>query len=132
MKKILSLVLAVVMIMAMTIPAFAAANDDVAPCALCNGNHSYNLVNQEVTYSYSRNGCIKTTTKYYKCTYCTDNYSTSSKTTIPHEYIIKEATCNGTTQTHKYKCSFCKHVMYEYVACPRPGHISGNCSWLPI
>ena len=40
MKKILSLVLAVVMIMAMTVPAFAATENEITPCAACTGSHT--------------------------------------------------------------------------------------------
>ena len=42
MKKFLSLILAVVMIMAMTIPVFAAAEDEVAPCAVTCTSHTVN------------------------------------------------------------------------------------------
>lgn len=51
MKKILSLVLAVVIIMAMAVPAFAASEDEVAPCALCNGSHTYEEALEQVSYS---------------------------------------------------------------------------------
>lgn len=132
MKKILSFILVLVMIMAMAIPAFAATNDEVAPCALCNGNHTYEVVEVTKSHSYSRNGCVTTTTTYYKCAYCTDHYETVNNTTSSHDYKLYSATCNGTTQTHNYKCSACKHILSEYEACPRPGHTVGNCSWLPI
>ena len=133
MKKILSLVLAMIMIMAMAIPAFAASGDEVAPCATCNGNHTYVEVLVDETYANSTSGCRKTVVRHYKCRYCSSAYTADPVTyTVPHEYVLISATCNTQTQTHKYKCSNCKDVEYEYPACPGAGHVSGNCSWLPF
>ena len=88
MKKILSLVLAVVMIMAIAIPAFAASEDEVAPCAICNGNHTYEEAYENVTYSLTKNNkCLKTTIKYYKCVFCPSTYAGEPvSTTVPHVY----------------------------------------------
>lgn len=132
MKKILSLVLVVVMIMAMSIPAFAATTDDVAPCIACNGNHTYDEAVVQTTYEYSRNGCVKVVTRHYKCRYCTSAYTAPpEETTLPHNYNLYDATCDGTTQTHYYKCSRCKHIDTESVRCPNAVH-SGTCTRLPV
>lgn len=87
MKKILALFLAVVMIMAVTIPAFAAGEDEIAPCAICNGNHTYEEASTSVTYKCVDGACKKTTTTYYKCVYCSSSYAgTPVTTTIKHVY----------------------------------------------
>ena len=133
MKKILSLVLAVVMIMAMAIPAFAATENEVAPCATCNGNHTYDEASVDVTYANSIRGCIKTVVRHYKCRYCSSAYTAAPETyTLNHKYVLKSATCDTKTQTHNYRCSNCKDWESEYHACPGAGHTSGHCSWLPI
>lgn len=131
MKRILSLVLAVVMIMALAIPAFAATDDEVAPCISCNGNHTYDEAVVQTTYRYSRNACIKIVTRHYKCRYCTSAYTaTPEETEIAHNYKLKSASCDGTTQTHVYRCSQCKHEMSEYMRCPDAVH-TGSCKRLP-
>lgn len=131
MKKILSLVLAVVMIMAMAIPAFAASNDDVAPCIACNGNHTYDEVLVQKFYRYDRDGCAYVIARHYKCRYCTSAYTDEDETIGAHNYTLRTATCNGTTQTHYYKCTKCKHEITETMRCPNAVH-SGSCSHLPV
>lgn len=133
MKKILSLVLAVVMIMAMAIPAFAASEDEVAPCATCNGNHTYDEAVTQTSYKNTLYGCQKTVIRSYKCRYCTSAYTAAPEiTTENHEYEIISATCNTVTQTHNYKCANCKDLESVTENCPGAGHTSGNCNWLPI
>lgn len=108
MKKILALVLAVVMIMAMTIPAFAATADDVAPCAACTGNHTYEEAYTRVSYACGLNGCVKTTIRYYKCAYCPANYTADPvKTVVAHDYQSIGTTSSGATI---YECTQCKDV----------------------
>lgn len=133
MKKIVSMVLAVVMLMVMAIPAFAATGDEVVPYASCNGNHTYDVVVTQVTYANALDGCEKTVVKNYKCRYCTSAYTAKPITTIvSHVYKVISASCNTVTQTHNYKCSNCKDLETVYKACPGAGHNAGNCSWLPI
>lgn len=87
MKKILSLVLAVIMIMAMAIPAFAATEEEISPCAVCNGNHTYEKASNRVTYECVDGECKKTTVTYYKCVFCSDSYSSAPVTvTVAHSY----------------------------------------------
>lgn len=104
MKKILSLVLAVVMLMAMTIPAFATSNDEVAPCATCNGNHIYDEASTKITYTHDATHHYETVTTYYKCIYCP---STTSTTAGPykevHSYVYDDV-YNGDTY---FKCTEC-------------------------
>ena len=107
MKKILSLVLAVVMIMAMAVPAFAASEDEIAPCALCNGSHTYEEALEQVSYSCDLNGCAKTTVTHYKCVYCTSTYATTETDIVAHNYKKIGTTSSGGTI---YKCSQCNDV----------------------
>lgn len=112
MKKILSLVLAVVMIMAMTIPVFATPASNVAPCATCNGNHTYEEATKQVSYSCGLNGCVKTTVTHYKCVYCPATYiSDPVSVTVAHNYKKIGTTSNGGTV---YKCSQCNDIKTLY------------------
>lgn len=99
------------MIMAMAIPAFAAA-DEVAPCAICNGNHTYEEAAQQVSYSCGLNGCVRTTITHYKCVYCSSIYvSTPVSTTVAHNYQKIGTTSDGGVV---YKCSRCSDVKTLY------------------
>lgn len=133
MKKILSLVLAVVMIMAMAIPAFAASENEVAPCAVCTGAHTKGTYQGKDTY-YQKYGemCQFFVVKHYECSVCHKLFSETTITTENHNKIIKTATCNGTTQTWNQRCSKCGGYFTKYVTCPEAGHTPGNCSRLPI
>ncbi len=135
MKKILSLVLAMVMIMAMAIPAFAAIEDEVAPCAAGCVNHTPGtLLNTSVShYSIGANNnnknCATKTVKYYECSVCHLKFS---ETTTKYAYHIGgeiSATCNGYNQTVQCRCTICAGSYTKTVTCPKAGH-TGNCSWL--
>ena len=107
MKKILALVLAVVMIMAMAIPAFAATADEVAPCATCNGNHIYDEASTKIAYTHDATHHYKTVTTYYKCIYCT---STTSTTVGPYKEVHSyeyHGVFNGDTY---FKCTECNRT----------------------
>ena len=140
MKKILALVLAVVMIMAMTVPAFAATEDEVAPCATSCSKHTPGTnLGEDHDYNSTGSGtgkkCHYTVTTYYRCSVCDDIFS---KVTVSKYYnhvaTPVHATCNGEYQTIKYNCYNCGGYYYtDYNhPCPGAGHISGNCNWLPI
>lgn len=136
MKKILSLVLAVVMIMAMTIPAFAATADEVAPCAVCTGSHTPGTFQSYGTdYAYGgTTKCNYVRIAFYECSVCHKNFDTIVEVikTLDHNPKMSDSSCNGTTQTVKWNCTRCGgFVKYTYPACPNAGH-SGNCQWLPV
>ena len=107
MKKILSLVLAVVMIMAMAIPAFAEAADEIAPCAAgCNGNHVYEEASRQVSYTHDETKHYKKVKVYYKCIYCPSTKYTESPTTEGyHTYQYDGVHADGKVY---YKCTECK------------------------
>lgn len=135
MKKILSLVLAVVMIMAMAIPAFAAIEDEVAPCAAGCVNHTPGtLLNTSVShYSNGANNntknCVTKTIYYYECSVCHLKYSVTDTEKDYHTGGEISATCNGYKQTVQARCTVCKSSYTKTVNCPNAGH-TGNCQWL--
>lgn len=139
MKKILSLVLVVVMIMAMTIPAFAASTDEVAPCAdTCTSHTVNNPIYTEDDYEYVAAGpgknCRKITTTYYECGVCHKIFSNvTSRILVSHSKTPVDASCNGTYQTIKYNCKNCGGYYYttDDEPCPGAVHTPGKCNWLP-
>lgn len=138
MKKILSLVLAVVMIMAMAIPAFAAAEDEVDPCALICTSHTVNnpiYIDYEYSCGSATPGenCYRETITYYECGNCHEVFSQVTSTDyVNHVGIPLSASCNGTYQTVRYQCKNCDcYYTDNSVRCPGAGHTPGNCNWLP-
>lgn len=136
MKKVLSLVLAVVMIMAMAIPAFAASEDAVQPCAAGCVNHTPGTrLNTSYSYAHLGSGtgkkCQQTPIYTYECSVCHLKYTVpGTPVNVYHVEMAVSATCNGTTQTVKYDCYNCKgFYKYGSVRCPNAGH-TGNCNWL--
>ena len=140
MKKILSLVLAVFIIMAMAIPAFAVSENEIAPCAVCTGNHTAgDTIRVEINYAHITSGagknCCRITTTYYECSVCHKIFSQVTATGYyNHVKKLVHASCNGSVQTLKYNCKNCGGYYYtDYdVPCPGADHIPGNCHWLPI
>lgn len=134
MKKILSLVLAVVMIMAMAIPAFAATADEVAPYAVCTGAHTPGTF-QSSSFDYVADGsdCNRVRISIYECSVCHRLYDdTKVIATYTHDPKMTDSSCNGTTQTVKWNCSRCGvFIKYTHPNCPNAGH-TGNCLWLPV
>lgn len=140
MKKFLSLILAVVMIMAMTVPVFAATEDEVAPCAVtCTSHTVNNPINTEYEYEYIKSGdgpnCLRITITYYECGNCHKIFSKpTAETAVSHVKTPVDASCNGTYQTVKYNCYHCGGYYYTdpYVPCGGAVHTPGNCRWLPV
>lgn len=136
MKKILSLVLAVVMIMAMTVPAFAATENEITPCAACTGSHTPGTF-QSYDYDYrygNATTCNKVKIAFYECSVCHKifEYSVTVIAVDNHTPEKTSATCDGTTQKVRWTCSKCGgFVKYTYQNCPNAGH-SGSCQWLPV
>lgn len=137
MKKILAFGLAVSLIMVLAIPAFASTTDEVAPCAICTGNHTAgDTIQIEVTYEHCASGagknCRCVTTTYYECSICHKIFSQVTATKyVNHVADFVRATCDGSVQAHEYNCKNCGGYYYtNYVNCPGADH-TGNCLWLP-
>lgn len=139
MKKILSLLLVVVMIMAMAIPTFAAA-EDVAPCAgTCTSHTVDNPIYNEYDYEHLASGagknCLRITITYYECSNCHKIFSKqTAETKVNHVKSAVAASCDGTYQTIKYNCKNCKGYYFtDYdVPCEGAVHTPGSCRWLPV
>lgn len=124
MKKILSLILAVVMIMVMSIPAYAA----VAGCS-----HEYSETITPVWRFDDEENHRKVFVTTYLCGKCAYSYQIEEPTSTvdDHTSTYVSASCNGTTQTHVKYCSTCYTTYSVPFTCPRAPH-TGNCNWLPI
>lgn len=132
MKKIFSLILAVVMIMAVSIPAFAAQPETAKPQAC---NHTWGPATTSTVWAkHNDSQCKKTVYVTKVCTKCAEVNQTSSVTYPYHGATISSASCDGTTQTHKYNCPNCGAYRYtKWVACPGAGTThKGGCQWLPL
>lgn len=132
MKKTISLVVVVALIMSLAITAFAAPRaPESSEC-----DHAWEITKTTTAWKYSSDTmCQRTVTQTKKCAKC--GIAGTTDVTIdfpPHEETIVSATCDGTTQTHTYRCTNCKgYLPKKYVPCIGAGknHASG-CMWLPI
>ena len=135
MKKFISLILAVVMVMVASICVYALSvvTDDVMPAAVCPP-HSYGSYTTIKKYSqFSDSQCELETYKQRICTKCGDLDTTGSTYSYPlHSDRLHSASCNGSTQTIIYRCKNCGHLAdTEYTTCPGGPH-TGSCRWLPV
>lgn len=132
MKKTISFVVAVALILSLAVTAFAAQPETAEPQAC---NHVWGEATETIMWEQHSDSCCKKTVITTKvCTICPE-ISRVSKVTYPnHGEAIADATCDGTTQTHIYKCPNCNAYRYtRWVTCPGAGksHVTG-CFWLPI
>ena len=134
-RKTVSLLLAVVLILACGVMAAAAEQETAEPKAVCD--HTWSIISStplegKAVY-VSNSGCRKYVRVRKVCPKCTeqsfstgyDDYATA------HDGYIKSATCDGTWQTHTYLCNYCNHNYTEPVRCPKP-HPGISCPYLPI
>lgn len=133
MKKTISLILVVLLVVTMAIPAFATMPETIEPKACIHS--SYSLVSAtHNTVSVSNTKHRDCYDKVYQCTNC--SYSWSERewmygTEADHSGSLYQATCNGTTQTWYYRCDTCNGSYYTNTPCPKP-HDDGYCNWLPV
>lgn len=128
MKKIFALVIAVVLVIGLAVPGFAA---EARACS-----HSFGPENSEVTWRpLNASQCEKTTRYWRVCTKCGAIRETRTETDTPnHVKRLVRASCDGATQTHEYGCRNCgAYTGSERVKCPGASlsHKNG-CQWLPI
>ncbi len=126
MKKVLSFALALMLIMSLAVPAFAAE-----PCASCS--HDYECVRSiDVMEYYNTTYHKKVTVKTYVCSKCADSYQTRTTATVnyAHSSTYVSASCDGSVQTHVKRCSQCNTTYSVTVACPKAPH-TGSCP-LPV
>lgn len=126
MRKVLSLTLAVILIMAVTIPAFAADS-----CTHSWQANAPTYVDGKGINATSTT-CQRYTVTTKTCTKCgATQVSYSYSSAMSHSGTIKSASCNGTVQTHTYLCRYCNTYYTKTVTCPGAGH-TGGCQYLPI
>lgn len=137
MKKILSFILALVMLLALAVPCLAAdtppAEENVDPCSTCDHNfeiYARGVQNRGAIY-VDNTGCRKYILFSYGCTkcgYCYTSYEHAAQPTA-HSGSAYSASCNGTTQTVVHNCNHCKEDYTKLVRCPMATH-TGPCQWL--
>lgn len=139
MKKAISLILVVVLVMAMAIPAFAAMPETIEPQACIHSDTLTPVGNPQQYKSRYRDAtyCQDCYVIQYNCSACgatvthTEWIDGTEKT---HKYVVYNATCDGTTQTWYYHCDYCSHAKPgspTTVTCKR-AHINGVCTTLPV
>ncbi len=132
MKKSISAIIALVLILVLSVPVFAAQPEVVDPQAC---NHTWGPETQTVIWSkYSPSQCKRTVVYTKVCTKCAQVSQRETSTTQTHEDVVSEASCNGTTQTWIYRCKNCETFRYKkWPKCPGAGKDhSHGCSWLPV
>ena len=132
-RKTVSLLLAVVLILACGVMAVAAAPKTAEQQASCT--HSWNAGYTEYIKGkgiYVSNTCCRrwaVTTK--TCTKCGETTVKYHYVDLPkHDGYIKSATCNGTWQTHTSLCNYCNSYYTEQFRCR--GNHGPSCPYLPI
>lgn len=155
MKKILALTLCVVMLMALSLTAFADAPNDrceidstnstggsnpgAEPQATC-GHNSWRI---EPYYDTTECAYVSNAGHHFAmydkmvCTVCGCLYSLVRNgfgPTVPHSGgTLYNATCNGTTQTWYYRsCSACHANYTTLIPCAGGPHPNRPCIWLPL
>lgn len=135
MKKTVSFILALVLILGLSIPAYAAetAASDRMACPECGTMNEPDQVDEVEVYYNTTYHKIKTV-RSYVCDNddCLRMYqkSTTSPINYAHTSYYVDASCNGTVQTHTKYCTKCKTTYKVEVDCPKAPH-TGSCP-LPV
>ena len=133
-RKTISLLLAVVLILACGVMAAAAERETAEPKAVCD--HTWSILSSNEIKGrglyVSNSDCRKLIHVRRVCTKCTEDgsYDYYSELATIHRGYIKSATCNGTTQIHTYLCDYCNHNYTKTVTCR--GNHGPSCPYLPI
>lgn len=138
MKKIISLVLVLLVLLTM-VPTYGYAAEQKGPeVGVCN--HQHYVLNANVTtvrdgwayydatyhvYRYLNYGNCEVCGMYMSW-YTNGPYSTRAT----HHKMIYSAVCDGTWQTHYSECTNCAHQFVDHIKCPAGPH-SGACPVLP-
>ena len=134
-RKTVSLLLAVVLILACGVMAAAAERETAEPKAVCD--HTWSVISSNEIKGrglyVSNSGCRRLIHVRRVCTKCTEDgsYDYYNNTISDHIGYIQSATCDGTWQTHTCLCNYCNHNYTEPVRCPKP-HPGRSCPYLPI
>lgn len=133
-RKITSVLLALTIAFTLSTTIFAAESEVLESQATCT--HTWNSGYTEYIYGQGINAttttCQRRTVTTKTCTKCgatTVSYGYSAA--MAHSGTVLSATCNGVTQTHNCKCTYCNSSFTKKVACPGAPH-SGSCAYLPV
>lgn len=134
MKKTVSLLIALVMMVALAVPAFAEESTPAEPYAVCKhiyGPRKVAVIGWEYVDSQHCQEVLQYSQTCTKCGYI-QTYSGRGDT-LMHDRTLYRATCDGYEQTWYYRCDRCGHSGdYEHRRCPGARHSPGSCRWLPI
>lgn len=125
MKKAISLVMAIALVICFAVPVFAAHPDTVAPQSC---SHTWGDETISTSWAkYNNSQCEKTVIRTKICTKCAEISRTTNVSHPNHGEIISRASCDGTTQTHVYSCPNCHAYRYTvWPACPGAGKTHKN------
>ncbi len=131
MKKTISLIVALVLIIALAVPAFAAQSE-VEGTHACS--HTWGPATTSTMWAvHNSSQCKKTVVVTRVCTKCAEIDRTQTVTYPYHDASVSRATCDGTTQTWTYSCPNCGAYRYtDWVTCPGVPRHPGGCMWLPV
>ena len=128
MKKFISLILAVVLVLVVTVPVVAAER-------ACSHTPSGSYIGSPwIEYEpYGSGKCRPVTYAQFRCGNCNAYYTDAIAygTATTHSYEVYSASCNGTTQTWLNRCSRCNSTKTTTQSCPGGPH-TGMCRWLPV
>ena len=134
MKKTVSLLIALVMIVALAIPAFAGESTPAEPYAICNhtfGSIKTNIIGREYV---NNDYCCDIMQYYQTCTKCGYIRTWEEKgSLILHDTVVLSAYCDGYEQTWREKCLQCLNtgITSKHLCHGRP-HSPNVCKWLPV
>ena len=133
-KTIACVILALSIVFTFSSVVFAAEESSAEPQATCT--HSWNAGYTEYVEGAGINAtsttCQRRKVTAKTCTKCGQTKVTYSYTgAMNHSWYINNAKCDGTWQTHTYKCRYCNTYRTETIKCPAAGH-GGTCPVLPI
>lgn len=116
MKKIFAIILAVLMLIAIAVPALATVDACRHPDVTLMDSRSHCEMVDEECHNI-------VVTDYYFCNSCGKTYT---ETYIPcqgsHEVKLHKSTCNGTTTTLVYKCLHCTYSYTKTERCTCTNH----------
>lgn len=136
MRKIVSFILAMVMLLTLAVPGLAATQPDET-VAMPMHDCDYVIVGGPYIMDgggiYVNNDtCRKRVQTFYACSICQHSMTETRVVdgASPHDGSVYDADCNGTTQTWYNRCVHCNGVFTTYEPCPKATH-SGECQCLP-
>lgn len=134
MKKTVSLLIALVMIVALAVPAFAEESTPAEPYAVCN--HTFgSVIGKVIGWEYANNEqCREIMQIQRTCTKCGYIKTWEDKGgLVDHDKTVLSANCDGYEQIWREKCNLCLNTgITSKHLCPGRTHSPNICRWLPV